>query len=349
MYKIFSYSDSGSGATIIFSDGTVQQLSQDHENYTRVVNLLTTIPVDRINEDELKAFIVPALAVNKSLTRLSERVTFDGANILFDGDVVSDAIAQHILRIVKEGGSTDSYKALVAFMEKLYTNPSEKSRNNLYDFIVRHKITIDPDGDFYAYKGVKANGGSIMEGFGIVDGVSMYGSLPNKPGSVLEMPRAQVNANRADGCGIGLHAGTYSYASGWSRGMLLLVKINPRDVVSVPECSDFQKIRTCRYKVVTQTIHQTHATTATVDVVEDSFDTLLRLNGKGEEVPVSFTYTRGNGQTINVKLTVTDVRTTKDDVIVVGKDVNGEIRNYRNTYISNLVVTKGSDNPVACC
>jgi predicted DNA-binding transcriptional regulator YafY len=343
MYKIFNSVSEGAGATVIFSDGTIQQISQDNANYGRVVNTLTSTPVDAIDEEALLALIIPALTVGKSLNRLSERVAFDGTNVLFDGDVVNDAISDHILRIVKEGGSADSYKALVAFMEKLYTNPSEESRNSLYDFIVRHNITIDHDGDFYAYKGVKADSGSIREGFGIVDGVSMNGSLPNKPGSVLEIPRSKVNADNAVGCGTGLHAGTYNYASGWAQGLLLLVKINPRDVVSVPSCSSFQKLRTCRYKVVSQTIHQTQTTTATVNAVTDlnSINNLTKLTEKGDKVPATFTYTRGNGQSVNVSLTVREVRKNdKGEAIVIGEDADGENRSYRGTYITNLVISK---------
>lgn len=341
MYKIFSSDNEGSGATVIFSDGTIQQVSQDNANFGRVVALLTGTPVDEIDETALLELLIPALGVGKNLTRLSERVSFDGANILFDGDVVSDAIAEHILRIVSEGGNADSYKALVAFMEKLYTNPSESSRNSLYDFIVRHNITIDPDGDFYAYKGVKTDLGSVWEGFGIVDGVSMNGSLPNKPGSILEIPRSKVNADNAIGCGTGLHAGTYAYAEGWARGVLLLVKINPRDVVSVPSCSAYQKLRTCRYKVVSQTTQQTKATTYTAKANSDlhSINTVDKLTKAGDKVPVTFTYTRGNGEKILVDMVIKEIRKNdKGESIVIGEDTAGESRSYRATYISELVI-----------
>lgn len=341
MYKIFSSDNEGSGATVIFSDGTIQQISQDNANYGRVVSILTGTPIDQIDEAALLELLIPALSVGKNLNRLSERVAFDGANILFDGDVVADAIAEHILRIVKEGGNPDSYKALVAFMEKLYTNPSESSRNSLYDFIVRHNITIDPDGDFYAYKGVKSDLGSVWEGFGIVDGVSMNGSLPNKPGSILEIPRSKVNADNAIGCGTGLHAGTYAYAEGWARGVLLLVKINPRDVVSVPSCSSYQKLRTCRYKVISQTTQQTKATTYTAKAGSDlhSINTVDKLTKAGDKVPVTFTYTRGNGEKILVDMVIKEIRkNNKSESIIIGEDTDGESRSYRATYISDLVI-----------
>ena len=49
----------------------------------------------------------------------------------------------------------------------------------------------------------------------------------------------------------GFHAGSLDYAEGFGRGgNLMIVEINPADVVSVPNDSDCQKLRTCKYKVV---------------------------------------------------------------------------------------------------
>ena len=54
------------------------------------------------------------------------------------------------------------------------------------------------------------------------------------------------------GCSYGFHAGTYDYAKGYahSGGNLMIVEIDPSDVVSVPRDCDCQKLRTSKYKVV---------------------------------------------------------------------------------------------------
>lgn len=353
MYSIVHSETDGTGLTIVFSDGTVQQLSDAHEFYKDVVTMLTTTPIDEIDEAKLMNMVIPALTAGKTLTRLSERVSFDGSNILFDGDILDNAVAKHIIRIMNEGGSQDSYKALVNFMEKLYTNPSEKSRDTLYDFIVRHGITIDPDGDFYVYKGVRADGKSINSGFGIVNGVSMNGHLPNSPGSVLEMPRAKVDADTAVGCSTGLHAGSYEYATWFARGMLLLVKVNPRDVVSVPDCTSFSKIRVCRYKVVTQTLVKMENTTASLDEDDDwqsdydsDFDEVVaRVQDGGETVNATFTYERGNGEMIDVHVTVEDVTDGNNGVVLVTRNKDGEIRRYSEGRITDFSIA--SNSPVS--
>ena len=54
------------------------------------------------------------------------------------------------------------------------------------------------------------------------------------------------------GCSYGYHAGSYDYAKGYASGggHLMLVEIDPSDVVSVPKCSDCQKLRTAKYRVI---------------------------------------------------------------------------------------------------
>lgn len=235
--------------TVIFSDGTVKPFEQSHPTYDALVTALRS----NASEEEILHLATPALGVGKELMELSERVVYDNGNIFFDGDVLDNSLATHIIKILQEGGGRAKYASLVAFLEKAYTNPDRKAVEGLYDFIVRYGITIAPDGDFIAYKGVDENAYSIHSGYGIVDGVVFErAKLKNDVGSVVTIPRSKVDPNQLHGCSTGLHAGSHAYASSFAP-LLLTVKINPRDVVSVPHDFDFQKIRTCRYVVIAHT------------------------------------------------------------------------------------------------
>jgi hypothetical protein len=66
------------------------------------------------------------------------------------------------------------------------------------------------------------------------------------------MPRNKVDDNKENGCSYGFHAGSVDYAKNFMDrdGHLMLVEINPADVVSIPTDCQFQKLRTCKYKVV---------------------------------------------------------------------------------------------------
>jgi len=351
-FSTFNSEQGGAGLSIVFSDGTVVPIDSNHPSYEDIKNVLVSSLTSTVEVDEaaLLALTQPGIAAGASLTRLSERVTYSNGNIYFDGDLVDTAIAKHIVRVIREGGTTDAYKALVNFLEKIAQNPSEKSKASLYEFIVRHNITINKDGDFHVYKGVNRDGTSIHSGFGIVNGVAQNGNLLNSKGAVIEMPRAKVDADTARGCSTGLHAGTHSYASNFSRGMLLLVKVNPRDVVSVPDDCHFQKIRVSRYEVVDQIEQEIKATTYTTyaDDEDDytldfdhTVDSIVDALNADYEVQVSFDYTRGDGTTTTVDgLTVNDVTNTDaGQTLVVGVRANGEIRSYRSDRISNLAVT----------
>ena len=101
-------------------------------------------------------------------------------------------------------------------------------------------MPLTPDGNFLAYKGVRSDFSDWHSG-----------QCPNKVGDVNEMPRRNVCDNANIGCSDGFHAGSLDYARQYGNGgHLMVVEIDPSDVVSVPLDCDCQKLRTCKYKVV---------------------------------------------------------------------------------------------------
>lgn len=224
--------------------------------------------------DEIQALGDVATAVATKLESLSERVSVDIPNgiVYFDGDQVHDALAAHILRALEGDGD---FKPLVSFWEKLAQNPNEHSREQLYEWLARNDFSIAPDGDFYAYKGCAVDDTgtavSVNRGKAVVDGKPVNGAVPNPIGAVVEFPRSEVDFNPSVGCSRGLHVGSYAYAQGWARGVLLLAKVNPRDVVSVPTDCDYAKVRTARYEVV-DTYTQAAPISAAVYDTEDPDD-----------------------------------------------------------------------------
>jgi len=122
-------------------------------------------------------------------------------------------------------------------------NPSMQSQRELYDFLQHENLPITEDGYFLAYKAVRS------------DFKDKYrGVFDNSVGNVCEMQRAKVDDDRARGCSDGLHAGALSYVASYGSveagDNIVIVKINPADVVSVPTDCNCQKLRTCRYEVV---------------------------------------------------------------------------------------------------
>lgn len=261
MYYSLAKDSKGTSLTLIFSDGKTHLVSEKHPNFSQV---LEAAQDDSVPEEEVMRLANLVALVGDRLTRLSERVSIVGNNVLFDGDPIRSEIADHIVRMVRESDER-GWQSLVSFLEKVQTNPNEHSRESLYSWIAGRNFTLTQDGDLIAYKGVKIDedgvSRSISHGTAMVNGVVHQGAIPNPDGAVVEMPRSEVQHDTAVGCSTGLHAGTWEYASGFAQGRVLTVRINPRDVVSVPTDCEAQKMRVSRYEVLSSVETAYQATT----------------------------------------------------------------------------------------
>lgn len=198
--------------------------------------------------------------LGRRLENLSERVSYNGEDILFDGTPVHSVLADQIKRAL-ESGEAD-YMPLIRFWEKLESNPQQHSKEQAYRWLATHDFKITEDGDVVAYKGVVDNKNGTFSSIsssnvpdtpsGYVDGVPVppLSTVTQKIGSVVTMPRDEVKHDPSVACHRGLHVGDWSYARGFARGAVLEVHVNPRDIVSVPNDERSRKVRTCKYKVV---------------------------------------------------------------------------------------------------
>ena len=232
------------GTQVTFShNGKLYTAEDTHPKFEELLAVLHDFSFDKAVE--LVEFGARAAS---ALTSLSERIKVRGANVYYDNERLYGKMAEDVLTFHNNGWSM---AWLLNFVEKLMLNPNPNSREQLYTFIERHNLDILPNGDMLAYKGLREDFGSIHVGDGIVNNVEYTNaSLPNTPGAVVELARSRVDADPNSACSTGLHAGTWEYANSFARGKVVLVAINPRDVVSVPSDSDCQKIRCSRYAVM---------------------------------------------------------------------------------------------------
>lgn len=234
---------------------------RDHPNFAKIVKALNEGMLGQgVSDEEMLEFFDIAKAVEDRFARLSERIAVRGQKIYFDNDEISTGLSRQILEFFSQG--VDDWRPLVNFWEKLSANPNDHSREQFWTFVNNHKVTVFPDGDFVGYKGCRRGEDGILysttNGHAIVDNVDIEdGPIPNQVGSIIEMPRSEVKHDPYDECNAGLHIGTYDFAKSYaSRGSMLIVKVNPRDVVSVPHSSTGQKTRVCRYEVIDENIKQ---------------------------------------------------------------------------------------------
>lgn len=204
-----------------------------------------------MDEATLVRLSEPGMGIADEFNKVSTRVQYRDGAIFFDGDRIDNALTKHLVAKLYNGDR--DWTNLIKFMEKLAANPNESARQTLYNWVQKHGAVINPDGDLVGYKGVRHDGTSVHSGYGIVDG-KVYNNdhLPHEVGSLIEYPRSWVDES-STACSVGLHVGTYEYASGFGGpgSRLLTVTVSPTDIVGGGAAHDVTfKYRTCRYKVV---------------------------------------------------------------------------------------------------
>lgn len=244
-------SDSGNEIT-----EKVKMLSRNQINSDSLIGLLKTIIEDENASDKLSdTFDSFDEAISSRIKLIA------GRELQINGQIINSVLTEHILSMVDEmkKGKTiknDDWYSLIKFTENLYDNTFAEVREQLYPWLIYQikngRLTLTTNGTFLGYKKVGEDYKSLHSGPGMVNGVNQgkNAHLDNSPGNIVEMSRDQVDSNPHVTCSTGLHVGTYDYASGFASGKIVLVEVDPRDVVSVPYDYAGQKIRACRYTVI---------------------------------------------------------------------------------------------------
>ena len=223
-----------SGYITVFIEGKQYTIRATDQSFPRAVEAY------KVNDMEaLLNIMSPALMIQKLYAKYENIEVKDG-NVFVYGEPISSVVATRILTFLAEGIDC---VPIFKFITRLQNNPSKRAVDELYTFLEHENLPITSSGTFVAYKAIRNN---------FFDKYS--GKFDNSVGNVVEMPRNKVDDNKDVGCSQGLHAGTLEYASGYAcdNDKLVLVEIDPADVVSIPTDCEFQKLRTCKYNVVAE-------------------------------------------------------------------------------------------------
>ncbi|WPJ21325.1 hypothetical protein ECFKMHLE_00275 [Klebsiella phage KP17] len=158
---------------------------------------------------------------------------------LFYKDIeLKSGLTERIVRAMEDG---EDFKRYLPFLENLMLNPSRRAVYRLFDFLNANDIDITDDGHFIGWKVVRST---------YMDCAS--NTFDNSPGKTVTMPRNQVDEDDQRTCSTGLHVCSKSYIGHFGSGSdrIVSVKVNPRDVVSIPVDYNDAKMRTCGYVVL---------------------------------------------------------------------------------------------------
>ena len=217
--------------TLVLNNQSYQVLP-DHINYKLILESLPTATAEELLE---------VVDVQKAVAVFSDGlVEIKNGQVLYEGEEVHGSISKRILEFMSKGLP---FQPLVNFLNNIMENPSMQSQKELYDFLEHEHLPVTEDGHFLAYKAVRSDFKDKYRGL-----------FDNSVGQVCTMQRAKVDDDRGQGCSNGLHAGALNYVAGYGSlengDRIVIVKINPKDVVSVPSDCNYEKLRTCRYEVV---------------------------------------------------------------------------------------------------
>lgn len=218
----------------------VYSIQRSHPNYEPVLEAVR-------NGDETT--IESLCNVAKTIETFTEgNVSVKNGHVYYGNLLLEGVIVDRVIGFIKEKLPV---QPLLRFINKLHQNPSARAVTELYRFLEHKNLPITPTGNFLAYKGLQSDYFSVTAGnIEVIKGKVVNGKIFNGVGEEIEVRRNQVCDNKDIACSKGLHAGSLKYATEFARGKVVIVEIDPADVVSIPTDCEHQKLRTCKYKVV---------------------------------------------------------------------------------------------------
>ena len=232
------YIISNNGSVNAFVGGKPYTFSKSHENYDKLLSYL-----ENGNIEHFEASYDIASTVEHYCDGY---VHVDNGELSWQGITMPELFTDRILQMRREGFNIDS---MLNFLDNMNDNPSDQAIVELFDFMQNKHLPITDDGHFLAYKAVSPDFKDIYTG-----------NIDNSVGNEVSIERSKVDSNRNKHCSAGLHVGAIDYVKSYGGidldedndggNQIVICKVNPADVVSVPSDARFQKLRTCRYEVV---------------------------------------------------------------------------------------------------
>jgi hypothetical protein len=238
---IFTFTNGVPNSLTAIVDGNQYSVDSTHANWNTIL--------DDVRNDDAESF-VKHVDIRKAFEDYTVgNVKIVGGEVYYGNTRLGGPVVDRIFDFMTNNLPVDP---LLRFVNKLFSNPSARAVNELYNFLQHKNMPITDEGNFWAYKGLQSDFYSITSGkLTLLQGTAnKEGKIYNGVGETIECVRHQVNDNKDETCSYGLHAGSLEYARDFAQGKLVIVEINPADVVSIPSDCDGQKLRTCKYKVV---------------------------------------------------------------------------------------------------
>lgn len=234
---MIGYIHTASGITVLLN-GRVHNVTADDPRFNDLSLALADGEEDIDYLESLVASKAVALQAAIDAENVSGTISIGGNQVYYKGQPINNSLTTRMLEHIEKG---IDIMPMIPFLENLELNPSRRVEQNLYEFLERGRVPLSKDGHFYAYKAIRSDWKDIHSG-----------TFDNSIGRIVEVPRNQVDEDPDRTCSHGLHVCSWDYLPSFAHadGHVVVVKINPRDVVAIPRDYNLTKMRVCRYEVV---------------------------------------------------------------------------------------------------
>lgn len=240
----------------LYLDGKSYSADKSHPRYNQIV--------DAIKDeawDEIPGLVNIAIAVQSYATGTAVTVDADAGIVSYQGEPIRGYLVERILAMMNDGFNI---KPMTSYLENLMQNPSKRSVDELHGFNEYGRMPITEDGYFIAYKRIKGwfdtyTGKVLNKPAHLLDNDDLA-RLPYTVNNVtvelvdgaltVSMPRNKVDDVAERTCSYGLHFCSQEYLKSFSGDKIVVLKINPADVVSIPTDYNNTKGRCAKYQVI---------------------------------------------------------------------------------------------------
>lgn len=223
------------GTITAFIEGRPHLVEKSHQHFDAILDKL----MNKDYDDLMDLIATPEAKLQATLADAGvqgEELVVRHGEAFYMGVPLDNELGR---MLVHQAENNYSIPGFLNFAKKLLQNPSRTAVDELYLFLRKAQMPICEDGDFLAYKRIRAD---------LKD--TYTGTIDNSPGQTVSMPRFAVDDNRNRTCSAGLHFCSYDYLSSFSGEVVVVLKINPMNVVSIPSDYDNTKGRACEYHVL---------------------------------------------------------------------------------------------------
>ena len=141
-----AYIITGDGSITLILNKKTYSIDKEHINYDKIKNCLSTRNYDKLGS---------LLDISDTVTRKTNgKVSIKDGVVYYNGSALHNAITKRIIALIQQNFPFDF---MVKFLENVMLNPSENSRNQLYNFLESNTLPITTDGCFLAYKRISSD------------------------------------------------------------------------------------------------------------------------------------------------------------------------------------------------